>query len=182
MNKHITVWTKSLSWFITYKDICEELKTYTSYVQADNPIPEGVRVMSGMSNQNTFFWVWLLKRQIKGCAFSLLLISVNWLTRILRSAVVLLVIRWIDSWTAATICLAFYLSSLSIFSLGTGSLHWGTPLISFGAQGQAGSSGTTTGILKESRLCRHRVCPCGSAMPFSQGSQPLQKNPSSEPK
>lgn len=28
--------------------------THTSYVQANNPIPEGVGGMSGMSNQNTF--------------------------------------------------------------------------------------------------------------------------------
>ena len=96
-----------------------------------------------------------------------------------RSAVILLVIRQIDSsWAAATLCLSFYLSCVSIFSLGTRLPHWGTPLISFGAWSQAGPGETTTGILKEYRPCRHRVCPCGSAMPFSQGSQPLQKKPS----
>lgn len=76
-----------------------------------------------MSNQNTFRWVWLLKRQIKGCALSLLLISVNWLTHILRSAVALLVINHTDSlWAEATFCLHCYFSSFSIFSLATDSL------------------------------------------------------------
>lgn len=79
--------------------------------------------MSGMSNQNTFLRVCLLKRQIKGCVLWLLLISVNWLTHIVRSAVVLLTIRQIDSQRApATLCLPFYLSSISIFSFSTGSL------------------------------------------------------------
>lgn len=79
-----------------------------------------------------------------------------------------------------TICLAFYLSSVSIFSLKAPSLRYTTYLI-WNSGSEAGSNGTTTDILKERRPCRHRVCPCSSAMPFSQGSQPLQKNPQLTP-
>lgn len=121
MNKHITLRVGLLSWFITHKDICKEPKTYTSSVQAEGSIPEGVGGMWGMSNQNTF--PWLLKRQIKGWALSLLLVWMKWVTHIQRSAVFLHVIRHIDSSrAAATICLPFYLSAVSIFSPRSGSL------------------------------------------------------------
>lgn len=122
-----------------------------------------------MSNQNTFLPVWLLKPRIKGrapacCSFQRTdrrRSAPSFCERLYRSAVA----EPSDSTSAASLFLA---------RVRAPSLRYATYLPrSRGAA--AGGGETATGILKEDRLCRHRVWPCGSAPAFSQGSRPLQK-------